>query len=314
MNGKVLVTGGLGNLGSYITKYLVEYGYDVYVLTRKVKNKIQNIDYHIIEADITQIEVLDQKLNLNFDYCVHLASFNEFYLDDYPKKALEINALGTRNLLEVLSRQKLINFIYFSTFHVYGQNEGIIDENSELKPKNDYATTHLFAEYYVKQFYHTHDLKYTILRLTNSYGCPTFLNSDKWYLVLNDLCRQAYENQQIVLKSNGKAKRDFIYMGDVANVVKNIISAEATNETYNLSSSKTYDILDLVNIVEEVYFKKFNKELNIITNILDNKKYSELIINNNKLKSNYNIKFNDKMRTEVLKIFMKLKNIDSKDT
>ena len=76
---------------------------------------------------------------------------------------------------------------------------------TELNPKNDYASTHLFAEYYVKQFGLTHGLQYTILRLTNSYGSPTFVDSNKWYLVLNDLTRSAYENGRIIIKSNGKA-------------------------------------------------------------------------------------------------------------
>ncbi|PRM87872.1 hypothetical protein CJ671_09625 [Aliarcobacter cryaerophilus] len=230
MNGKkVLITGGFGNLGSYIVKHLLNMNYEVTILTRREKYKFENLKYKVVECDITNLEELKLKLNYDFDFCVHCASFNEFFLENYPKKALEINTLGTRNLLEVLSLKDFKNFIYFSTFHVYGLNSGFIDEMTVANPKNDYASTHLFAEYYVKQFGYTHNLRYTILRLTNSYGCPIYKDTDKWYLVLNDLVKMAFEKNKIVLNSNGKAKRDFIYMGDVANIVDKLLKVETTN-------------------------------------------------------------------------------------
>ena len=249
MSGKVLVTGGLGNLGSWISTELYKSGYEIYILSRKERYKLKDIKYTLIECDIRDLEELERKLYFDIDYCVHTASYNEFFNENYPKEALEINTLGTRNLLEVLSKNFLKNFIYFSTFHVYGESSGIVTEQTLLKPKNDYASTHLFAEYYVQQFGFTNNLKYSILRLTNSYGAPIFKDSDKWYLVLNDLTKSAYYDCRIMIKSNGKAKRDFIYMGDVANVVVNLLNIDATNEIYNLSSNKSYEIIDLANIV-----------------------------------------------------------------
>lgn len=117
---KILVTGAFGNLGSWITSFLAKFDYDIILLTRQEKKKFHNIPYSVIECDITNLELLKEKLNFDIDFCIHMASFNEFFLEDYPKKALEINSLGTRNLLEVLSTKNLKNFIYFSTFHVYG--------------------------------------------------------------------------------------------------------------------------------------------------------------------------------------------------
>jgi len=87
MNGKVLITGGHGNLGSWLTKEFCKSGYDVYVLTRSAKTKIPNIQYKLIEADVTDYEGLSKKLDLNFDFCIHTASFNEYFLKDYPKKS-----------------------------------------------------------------------------------------------------------------------------------------------------------------------------------------------------------------------------------
>lgn len=303
MTGKILITGGFGNLGSKISLYLANQGYNIYILTRKQTEYFKNIKHSVIECDITNIDDLKNKLSIEFDYCVHTASFNEFFLDDYPKKALEINVLGTRNLLEVLSSQNLKNFIYFSTFHVYGLNSGIIDEKTTLNPKNDYASTHLFAEYYVKQFGFTHNLKYTIFRLSNSYGVPTFINTDKWYLVLNDLVKSAFMDKFIILKTNGEAKRDFICVDDVAYVVDEVLKIKATNDTYNLSSNKSYTILELAKIVKQQYESIYHKEIEIKINNKDTMKYDDVLVKNDKLKSIITFEAKDKIADEVNKIF-----------
>jgi len=303
MNGSVLVTGGLGNLGSWISLHLAKQGFDVYILTRKEKYKLKDTRYQVVECDITNLETLKEKLNFDIDYCIHTASLNEFFLPDYPKMALEVNTLGTRNLLEVLSEKNLKNFVYFSTFHVYGASSGLITEDTVLNPKNDYAITHLFAEYYVKQFALTHSLNYTILRLTNSYGVPTHIDSDKWYLVLNDLTKSAFENNKIVLKSNGKAKRDFIYMGDVVNIVGRLLKIDATNSIYNLSSNKSYDIAHLANIVRTVYEKKYNKSIEIEINENDKNEYEDIEVKNDKLQLLVKYELTNMMYSEVENMF-----------
>lgn len=309
MNGKkVLITGGFGNLGSYIVKYLINLNYEVTILTRKEKYKFENLKYKVIECDIANLEELKSKLNYDFDFCVHCASFNEFFLENYPKKALEINTLGTRNLLEALNLKQLKNFIYFSTFHIYGLNSGIIDENTQPNPKNDYASTHLFAEYFVKQFGFTHKLKYTIFRLSNSYGVPTFFDTDKWYLALNDLVKSAFIDKTIILKTNGEAKRDFICMDDVVYVVDEVLKINATSDTYNLSSNKSYTILELAKIVKRQYQSIYQKDIEIKINNEDSMKYDDVFVKNDKLKSIITFEAKDKIADEVNKIFRLLED------
>ena len=311
MLGKVLITGGFGNLGSWLTIHLSSLGYDVYILSRNSQNIFDaDVKYTVIECDITNIEELKTKLNFKVDFCIHTASYNEHFLEGYPKKALEINALGTRNMLEVLSSLDIKKFIYFSTFHVYGSISGTITEDSPLNPKNDYATTHLFAEYYIKQFALTHNIKYTILRLTNSYGCPTFVNTDKWYLILNDLIKSAYDDKKIVLKSNGKSSRDFIWMGDVCKVVTGCISCDYDNNIFNLSSNILYSIIELTKLVQSVYYDKFNELVEIQINDNDLSNESILEVSNNKLVSSLDIRFEDKLISEIEKTFDLLVNMN----
>jgi len=310
MNGnKVLVTGGFGNLGSYIVKNLIDLNYEVTILTRREKYKFENLKYKVVECDTTNLEELKSKLNYDFDFCVHCASFNEFFLDNYPKKALEINTLGTRNLLEVLAKKGLKHFLYFSTFHVYGASGGIVDENSPINPKNDYASTHLFAEYYIKQFFFTHKINYTIIRLTNSYGVPLYKGTDKWYLVINDLSKVAFETKKIIIKSNGEAKRDFIHMQDVAVVVDKLLQKTPTNDIYNLSSTKTYKIINLASIVKDVYEKRYNQTIDISINKGDKNIYEDIFVDNKKLKNIIDFDTEEKIEESVNKIFDLLETI-----
>lgn len=302
MNGKVLITGGLGYLGSWLTKEFCDSGYEVFVLSRTGKNKIPRINYKVIIADITNIISLEMKLNIDFDYCIHTASLNEYFLQNYPKNALEVNALGTRNLLEVLLKRNLKRLIYFSTFHVYGANSGVVNEDCKVNPKNDYASTHLFAEYYVKQFATTTGLNYIIFRLSNSYGSPIFLNSDKWYLVLNNLVKCAIEKGKIIIKSNGEPMRDFIWMGDVTKITKKMLNI-GINGVYNLSSKTSYKIIDIANIVKTQYEKKYKKNIEIEINNNDKTVYANLIVDNSKLKNQIDYEMKDMFAIEVNNIF-----------
>ena len=304
---KLLITGGLGNLGSWLTLYFSK-KFDVYVLSKN--NKPLNTNFILIEVDILDELSLDEKLgNIKFDYCIHTASYNEYFESSYAKNALLVNSLGTRNLISSLLKNGITKFIYFSTFHIYGAIDGNITESYEPVPRNDYASTHLFAEYYIKQFHITHNLQYIIFRLTNSYGAPKIKNFTKWYLVLNDLSRMAFINGEIVLNTNGKAKRDFIWMGDVVEIIdKTLINKNCVNETYNLGSNKTYTIIELANRIKDIYKIEFNKELKIILNDNDKTTYKELTIDSTKLLSEINYTPTEMFTQEVKDIFSILKD------
>lgn len=309
MHGKILITGGLGNLGSWLTTYFSKLGWDVYVLTQKEKYRLKDIRYTVIEADISDYENLKNKLTMTFDYCIHLASLNENTHEEYAKKALLINSLGTRNLIEVLKNQPIKKFIYLSTIHVYGAKDGTVTEVSALMPQNDYAITHLFAEYYVKQLCHLYAINYTIFRLSNSYGCPKIRETNKWYLVLNNLVKTAYEQHQIVLKTNGKVSRDFIWMGDVCHVLSSF-DKMSSDAVYNLASGTNVTILDLAKIVQTVYMKRFHKPIEIIVNHQDETIYHEIKIDNSLLIKDFAIDLNQKFEDEIENIFNLLEKND----
>jgi len=299
---KVLITGGFGNLGSWLSEHFYQSGYEVTILSKSTR-KLKNIRYQVIQADISDYKELDSKLKGSFDYCIHTASYNEFFHDNYAKKALLINSLGTRNLVDILSQTNIKKFIYFSTFHVYGNQHTDINEQSELSPCNDYASTHLFAEYYLKQFYNTNSFPSIICRLTNSYGAPKSIDSSKWYLVLNDLVLSAYNKQCIKLSSNGEASRDFVWMGDVCNITEALLKTGIQTGVYNISSGQNYKVIELANIVKKVYQNRYRKEIDILVNAEDINQYRITKVSNQKLLKVIDYQFLNKLEEEVINIF-----------
>jgi len=285
---KILITGGLGNLGSWLTRHFTALDFEVFVLAKNKRPILSNEKFTYISGDIASLDDCKNKLgHLVFDYVIHTASVNDMFVENYAALALEINTKGTRNILEAINKTQLKNFIYFSTFHVYGVSEGNITEESPLLARHDYATTHLFAEYYVKQFQLTHQLPYTIIRLTNSYGCPIDIATSKWYLILNDLAKMAFEKGEIILKSNGLASRDFIWMGTVCKVMELLVQLpKAPNDTYNLSGEQTFQMLEIAEAVQKAIFKYAQKNIPIQTNQEDKSiPFNTLKVSSAKLKA-----------------------------
>lgn len=285
---KILITGGLGNLGSWLTRHFTSLNFDVYVLAKNKREILAEQKFTYISCDISNLEDCKAKLSeISFDYITHTASVNDMFVENYAALALEINTKGTRNILEAINKTQLKNFIYFSTFHVYGVSEGEITENSPLLARHDYATTHLFAEYYVKQFNLTHQLPYTIIRLTNSYGCPIDTETSKWYLILNDLAKMAYEKGEIILKSNGTASRDFVWMGTVCTVMEKLINLpKAPNDIFNLSGEQTFKMIDIAKYTQNAILRYANKAIEIQTNVDDKSIQSNTLkVSSQKLKS-----------------------------
>jgi UDP-glucose 4-epimerase len=308
----LLITGGLGNLGSWLTDYFCRRTeYRVSVLASRQRPILADLDFTFIGCDISDRRAVTDSLGGHrFDYVVHTASVNDYFKDNFAEDALRVNALGTRNLLDHFKDQALRQFVYFSTFQVYGQRSGTITEDTPPEPKNDYGTTHLFAEYYVKQFHANHGLPYTTFRLTNSYGCPKDTDSSKWYLVLNDLARTAVAEQKIVLKSNGKPARDFIWMGDVCDIVHRTLELpDPPNDTFNISGEQTYSMLEVATFVQQAYQEVYGQRIPIQVNERDTNRYaSDLLVSSQKLRQRVPFTTQTHFVEEAKNIFSLVKN------
>lgn len=304
MNRKILITGGLGNLGYWLTQHFCHEHDNVYVLSRQKEKPDDGLIYTLISADLENLSELRGALHAEFEYCIHLAGAHDYFEKDYFAKAVTANVLGTRNLIDVLSSNAALkHFIYFSTFHVYGRESGNIDETVLPEPKNDYAATHHFCELYLKQFWQTKAFPSTIIRLSNGYGHPVGSKFTKWYLVLNDFAKSVFERQEIVINSNGLGLRDFVWHGDVCTATDRLMDLEPGCEVFNVASGSCHRIIDIAKIVCEAYENRYKTKPKIIVKGTDTNAPAALTVNIDKVIKAVGFASTDKMANEINAVF-----------
>lgn len=242
---KVLITGASGYLGGRIFSTLRKSEVIECILGTRHPDKLQS-SAEIRTFDIANPETFSSSLR-DVDAVIHLASLNHLDCEKDPVKAQLINVEMVEKLLQAAVEQKVKQFIYLSTFHVYGVNlSGVINEEKTPHPHSQYAKTHLEAENLVLK---NKKLNGKVIRLSNAMGAPTYKNSDAWILVANDLCQQAVLQKKIVINSTGFQKRDFISAECVGNAIEVLLK---TNESgiFNLGSGSTKSILDLATLIQ----------------------------------------------------------------
>lgn len=202
----------------------------------------------LVQMDFISGEGLDLACE-GIRYVIHLAALNEIESATDPEKALFVNSLGTLRLLRASERAGVERFIYFSTAHVYGSPlVGRITEETLTRPIHPYAITHKGAEDFVLSSNDQRRLTGIVLRLSNGLGAPVDTQVNRWTLVGNDLCRQAVTDGQLVLKTSGIQKRDFITLSDIEGAVIHFLHlpiSQCDNGIFNLGGENSLRIIDL---------------------------------------------------------------------
>lgn len=254
----ILITGGTGYIGRYLTQMLESSGYNVVITSRNPRS-----------GDVRCLDLLKPEsikdICRGMDAVVHLANFDEQLIDGNPRDALLANAYATRLIYEDADKNGVSDFIYFSTFHVYGLLEGTITELSETHPRTDYGLTHLFAEKYLEMMSMKGSTKVKVMRLSNGIGYPPE-GCDKWYLIMNDCCKCAVEKQKITLKTPGYQKRNFVAITDVCSAVQVLLETPANDkfDIFNVGSLRNISIRDAAILTAQIYKKLSGKEAELV--------------------------------------------------
>ncbi|MEK9627506.1 MAG: SDR family oxidoreductase [Nitrospinota bacterium] len=267
---KILITGGLGYLGGRIADSLNRNhpGCDLVLGTSREITETPDWakPFQVVPLNILDPVSIKNVLTSDFDAIVHLAAINEHESFKDPRLAWETNALGTQSLLSIASHKQISKFIYFSTFHVYGNCRGKITENSPTQPHHPYAATHRAAEDMVRFYQHYKGMDTLTMRLSNGYGCPMDSGVNRWTLVFNDLCQQAVQSGKMVIKSTGKQHRDFIALHDVAAAVDHFLYSipdKWEDGLYNLGGDCSLSISEVARKIAGIYEKKYGKSIPI---------------------------------------------------
>ena len=175
MNGKILVTGGAGYIGSFIVRKLKEAGFDVLIVDSLIHGHPEAVPgFELVKIDlVTEKDKLDELLGKEkFAGVIHMAAFIQMG-ESYEKPGMYFrnNVVGSLNLLETMAKHGVSNFVFSSSAGVYGEPENIpIKEDDPKDPANPYGETKLIVERMLPWFDQAHGLKFISIRYFNAAG------------------------------------------------------------------------------------------------------------------------------------------------
>jgi len=250
---KILVTGGLGFIGSNFCRYII---------TKYPDYEIINIDKIGIGANPANLKDIENQKRYKFikgnicnsnlikmiikqvDAVVNIAA--ETHVDrsiSNPKPFIQNNTIGTFTLLEAIRKHNdKAKLVQVSTDEIYGEiKEGSFKENDMLKPSNPYSASKAAADMFTIAYHRTYGLSVTITRCTNNYG--PYQIPEK--LIPKTIIR-ALKNLPVPIYGTGKNIRDWIYVKDYCEAIDFVLRKGQLGEIYNVSSGNELSNIQIV--------------------------------------------------------------------
>ena len=239
---KVLVIGGAGYIGSVLTGLLLDRGYDTTIFDNlsfgdeSIQDLTGRSNFHLIKGDLRDIAALSKAV-LGRDAVILLAALvGESACDKDPKATSDINYLGARCAAEACKYYQVPRFLFASTDSCYGIQEGVLFEDSPLKPISLYAELKRDMERELLNM-HGNGFGPTILRLATVYGLSPRMRFD---LIINILTMHAVSQGRIRIHG-GKQWRPLVHVADVARGFIHALEApldQVAGQIFNIGSNE----------------------------------------------------------------------------
>ena len=251
---KIIVTGGLGFIGSNLIDLLLQKKYFVINIDKvtyssnfyNTKEFAKNKNYKFIKCDIN-----NKKINNIFNKYKPVCIFNlaaETHVDrsiDDAKSFIYSNILGVYNILECFKKYSLKNkkskLVHISTDEVYGDIlTGRSDEKYAYKPSSPYAASKASSDHLVYSYVRTHNIPAMVTNCSNNYGPkqhPEKLIPKLIYNILN--------NKALPIYGKGKNSREWIYVKDHCEALLKLFQNGKIGEFYNIGSNKNLNNIQI---------------------------------------------------------------------
>jgi UDP-glucose 4-epimerase len=259
---RVLITGGLGFIGSTLGIRLADLGADVLLVDSLIPEYGGNLFSIAGYEGKLKINIADVRDEFSMDYLVqgrdllfnlagqtsHLDSMRDPYAD------LEINCRAQLSILEACRKKNpLTKIVYASTRQIYGKPDYVpVDERHLLHPTDVNGINKMAGEWYHILYNNVYGLRAVSLRLTNTYG-PRMRVKDARQTFLGIWIRRLIEGEPIEVWGDGTQIRDFNYVDDVVDAM--LLAAttdDANGNVFNLGSDETINLRDLAALCVEV--------------------------------------------------------------
>jgi len=269
---RLLVTGGLGFIGSNFCRHMIAVHPDCELINvDKIgigANPVNlcslenNKRYTFIKGDICNPQLMNRLIR-QVDTVINFAA--ESHVDrsiSDPNTFLQNNTLGTFTILEAIRRHSnKTRLLQVSTDEVYGEAPiGSFTENGPLKPSNPYAASKAASDMFVLAYYKTYGLNASITRCTNNFGPCQMIEK-----LIPKVIIYALHNLPIPLYGSGKNIRDWIYVQDHCLALDTALEKGTPGEIYNISAGHETQNIELVKKI----LNHLNKPENLITLVKD---------------------------------------------
>lgn len=255
---KILVTGGLGFVGSHIVDAYVELGHDVWILDNLSTGRMENRNNQakLVLADITNPESVNNLFEQEkFDIVNHhAAQINVRVSVDDPTVDAHTNIIGGINIYEACVKHGVKKVIFASSGGaVYGEQEYFpADEKHKTDPMSPYGISKLTNEHYLNYYKNVHGLQHVIFRYTNIFGPRQNPHGEAG--VISIFIDKILEDSEFVINGNGNATRDYVYVHDVVSANVNALK-EDVNGTYNICTGYETSVNDIVRYLKVIHSK-----------------------------------------------------------
>jgi UDP-glucose-4-epimerase GalE len=266
----ILITGGLGYIGSHVAYYLNNNGYkNIIIIDNLSSGIIENNKYgEFFAIDIQDIDAMDKLIfqKYKIDCIIHLAG-KAFVNDSFINTSLyyNTNVIGTCNILNLMVKYKINKLIFSSSCAVYGNPEiNPITEDTPLKPISPYGNTKKVCEEIIKDYSNTYKFNYVILRYFNvagnepQYNVKDNLSNSK--RIMPSIFTNIINNKPIFINGinhntkDGSCIRNYIHILDIASAHLQsfqYLNSNKNNLICNLGTDEKFSILELINIIEK---------------------------------------------------------------
>jgi dTDP-glucose 4,6-dehydratase len=270
-NKNIFITGGAGFLGTNITQRLIEKNkITVYDNLKRNALKFTRLEKHknfqFIKADIRNQSALSEAIG-HVDMVIHLAAIaGVSNYSKYPVNTIDVNFLGTKNILDAVTSSSIKKFINFSTSEVYGSEAKEVAETdcTPIGPANEarwtYGVSKLASEHLCLSYYKENNLPVVSIRPFNIYG-PNQVGEG----AVRNFIKKALQNKNITIYGDGSQIRSWCYIDDLVDAVVLCMQKEGSignifNIGNNYQAISTYElarkVIKLCNSRSRIVYKK----------------------------------------------------------
>lgn len=310
----LFITGGLGHIGSQmIREYAKREDIGVIRILDNLSTQrycslfnLPNKKYQFIEGDINNLEVLREALK-DIDIVIHLAAITDAPSTiKNPELTKKVNLEGTKSVLQEAINANVKKFLFPSTTSVYGEAEGIVDENSPeeiYKPATPYAETKFESEKIVQNAYKETGINSIVLRKGTIFGASIGM---RFHTAVNKFIYLACLNKPLTVWEDAlHQKRPYLGLKDDIKAFEFLEKQGKPGELYNVLTGN-YTVNEIVEAIKN-HIPNLKIEMTK-SQVLNQKSYT---VSNQKIK-NLGFEFQDKLDDSIKESVELFKSIENK--